>query len=412
MSYIRALAEKSADVAREINNSDYKKRHLALADMAEALRQNADFILEENEKDLALARKAQISDALYDRLALNNERIMAMADAIDDVKELPDCLGEVQEMKKRPNGLSIGQMRVSMGVIAIIYEARPNVTADAAALCVKTGNAVILRGGKEAINSNSAIVSVLRGAVKAYFPEDVIALVSDTSREGAAELMRQNGFIDVLIPRGGAGLIKSVVENATVPVIETGVGNCHIFVEKSADFEKAVNILINAKTQRPGVCNAAESLVVDKCIAGTFLPKAYKALKDNGVSVAGCERTREIIDVPAATEEDFGKEYLDLKISCYVADGTDDAIRHINKYSTGHSEAIITENYSAAQKFLQKIDSAAVYVNASTRFTDGGEFGFGAEIGISTQKLHARGPMGLRALTTTKYIIYGDGQIR
>lgn len=412
MSNIRALAEKSAEVAKTINNSDYKRRHLALSDMAEALRQNSGYILEENEKDLARAREAGMSDALYDRLTITEERITSMADAIDDVKKLPDCLGEVLSMQKRPNGLTIGQMRVSMGVIAIIYEARPNVTADAAALCVKTGNAVILRGGKEAINSNTAIVSVLRGAIKPYFPEDVIALVTDTSRESATELMRLNGLVDVLIPRGGAGLIKSVIQNATIPVIETGTGNCHIYVEKSGDFEKAVNILINAKTQRPGVCNAAESLVVDKDIAADFLPKAYEALKNAGVSVVGCKKTRGIIDVPAATEEDFGREYLDLKISCYVADGIDDAIDHINKYSTGHSEAIITENYSAAQKFLQKIDSAAVYVNASTRFTDGGEFGFGCEIGISTQKLHARGPMGLDALTSYKYILKGNGQTR
>ena len=323
-------------------------------------------------------------------------------------------------MKKRPNGLMIGQKRVPLGVVGIIYEARPNVTADAFALCFKTGNVVILKGGSDAIHSNIAIVETIRKALaKESIPEQAISLIEDTSRETAAAFMKMNEYVDVLIPRGGAGLIKAVVNQATIPVIETGTGNCHIFVDETADFNMAIDIIMNAKTQRIGVCNACESLVLHEKIADAFLPKLMKRLAEKEVEVHGDEKVMQIADgcvkkellVPA-TEEDWGREYLDYKISAKVVSSVDEAIAHINKYNTGHSEAIITNNYSNAEKFLNEIDAACVYVNASTRFTDGFEFGFGAEIGISTQKLHARGPMGLIALTSTKYIIYGNGQIR
>ena len=412
MEKIKILAERVKKASRKINTASYEDRHKALSKMAEALKENISFILSENEKDLKAAREKNMSDGLYDRLRLTKERIEDMANAILKVKDLPDVLGEVSEMVKRPNGLSIGKKSVPLGVVAIIYEARPNVTADAASLCIKTGNAVILRGGSDAINSNKAISKVLSDAICDIFPRDIITLIESTDRESALELMRQNEFIDVLIPRGGAGLIKSVVENSSVPVIETGTGNCHIFVDESAKFDMAEKIIINAKTQRIGVCNAAESLVIHEKIAKEFLPKIYGALSEKGVKIYGCEKTREIIDVFSANDELFGKEFLALEISIKVVSDIDEAIEHINKFSTGHSEAIITESYENAQKFLDEIDSAAVYVNASTRFTDGGEFGFGAEIGISTQKLHARGPMGLRALTSTKYVIYGNGQTR
>ena len=412
MNNIELLAKSVKSVSKKINTASYEERHNALSNMAKALRENCSYILSENEKDLKIAKENGISDGLYDRLKLTEARISDMADAIENVRDLKDILGEVPSMWQRPNGLSIGRKRVPMGVVAIIYEARPNVTADAAALCIKTGNAVILRGGKEAFNSNVAIVKVLQDAISENFPGEVISLVSDTSRESANLLMKQNGYIDVLIPRGGAGLIKSVVENATVPVIETGTGNCHIYVDEYADFEKAEKIIINAKTQRIGVCNAAESLLVHEKAADKFLPVIYKKLAEKGVKVYGCKKTQHIIGCEAATDEHYAKEFLSLEISCKVVLDINEAIAHIDKFSTGHSESIITENYSNAQKFLCEVDSAAVYVNASTRFTDGGEFGFGAEIGISTQKIHARGPMGLEALTTTKYIIYGNGQIR
>ncbi|MBQ1240391.1 MAG: glutamate-5-semialdehyde dehydrogenase, partial [Lachnospiraceae bacterium] len=317
-------------------------------------------------------------------------------------------------MKQRPNGMMVGQKRVPLGVIGIIYEARPNVTADAFALCFKTGNAVILRGGSDAIHSNQAIVDVIRdGLRKCGIPEDAIQLLSDTSRETATEFMRLNGYLDVLIPRGGAGLIRSVVQNSTVPVIETGTGNCHIYVDETADFDMALDILFNAKTQRIGVCNACESTLIHRSIAKDFLPMMKKRLDEKQVEIRADEEACAIIpEFVKATEEDWGTEYLDYIMSCKIVDSVDEAIDHINKYNTGHSEAIITSDYDNAQKFLNEVDAAAVYVNASTRFTDGFEFGFGAEIGISTQKLHARGPMGLLALTSTKYIIYGNGQIR
>jgi len=327
---------------------------------------------------------------------------------------LADSIGEVDHMTRRPNGLLVGKKRVPFGVIAIIFEARPNVTSDAAALCLKTSNAVILRGGKEAIRSNLAIASVMREALSFFGITDAVALIEDTSHETAEQLMRANGYVDLLIPRGGAGLIKSVVQNATVPVIETGVGNCHIYVEKTADFTMATDITVNAKISRPSVCNAAESLLIDEEIATDFLPIVTKALREKNVKLLGCEKAMAICphDIEPATEEDYGKEFLDYIMSVKIVKDIDEAISHIAKYSTGHSECIVTRDYDSSQRFLNEVDSAAVYVNASTRFTDGFEFGFGAEIGISTQKLHTRGPMGLNELTTTKYIIYGNGQIR
>ncbi|MGL4873025.1 MAG: glutamate-5-semialdehyde dehydrogenase, partial [Clostridium sp.] len=378
------------------------------------LEENADFIIEENKKDLDKAREKGTSEPMLDRLALNKDRINGMANGLRQVVSLPDPVGEVVSMWNRPNGLQIGQKRVPMGVVGIIYEARPNVTCDAAGLCLKTGNAVILRGGSEAINSNIAIVKILREASKeAGIPEDSIQLVEDTSREVATEMMKLNEYINVLIPRGGAGLIKAVVKNATVPVIETGTGNCHIYVDSECDFDMARDIVVNAKTSRPSVCNAAESLVIHSEVANEILPILTKALREKGVLLKGDEKARKIIsDMEEATEEDFYTEFLDFIMSVKIVDTIDEAIKHINKYNTGHSEAIVTKNYANSQKFLQRIDAAAVYVNASTRFTDGEEFGFGAEIGISTQKLHARGPMGLKELTSVKYIIFGNGQIR
>ncbi|MBQ3226507.1 MAG: glutamate-5-semialdehyde dehydrogenase, partial [Clostridia bacterium] len=342
------------------------------------------------------------------------KRIRDMADGARKVNQLPDPVGEVLGMTKRPNGLVIGKKRVPLGVIGIIYEARPNVTVDAAVLCLKTSNACILRGGSEAICSNSVIVDTITAALKKVgLPEHSVQLLRDTSRETAAQMMKMNKYLDVLIPRGGKGLIQSVVQNATVPVIETGTGNCHIYIEKTADLAMAADIITNAKTSRPAVCNAAETLLVDEAVAKEALTKAYEAMKEYQVEWRGCEKTREILpQIQPATEEDYQTEYNDLILAVKVVSGLDEAISHINKYGTGHSEAIITNDYSASNRFLNEVDAAAVYVNASTRFTDGFEFGFGAEIGISTQKLHARGPMGLCELTTTKYIIYGDGQVR
>ena len=340
-------------------------------------------------------------------------RIAAMADSLEQIATLPDPVGEMLNMRTLPNGLIVGQKRVPMGVIGIIYEARPNVTSDAFGLCIKAGSAVILRGGKDAINSNIAIIKLFRDKIKALgFESDIVQLVEDTSRESSTEMMKMNGYIDVLIPRGGAGLIQSVVKNSTVPVIETGVGNCHIFVDESADIEKAVNITVNAKAQRPGVCNAAETLLVHRNIAEKFLPPVIKALREKNVEIRGDEAVKAIVnDVKDAVEDDWATEYLDYILAVKVVADVDEAIEHIAKYSTGHSECIVSESYSNTQKFLSEVDSAAVYANASTRFTDGNEFGFGAEIGISTQKLHARGPMGLKELTTTKYIIYGKNII-
>ena len=388
------------------------EKNKALIASAEALEQNMDKILAANKVDVEMAVENGIKGAFIDRLTLNEKRIKDMANGLRDVAALPDPIGEVLYMKTLDNGLIVGQKRVPMGVIGIIFEARPNVTSDAFGLCLKAGSATILRGGKEAFNSNTTIVNIFRDALeKIGMPKDCVQMVEDTSRETATEMMRLNGYIDLLIPRGGAGLIKSVVMNSTVPVIETGIGNCHVYVDETADLEKAVRIVLNAKTQRPGVCNACESLLVHKDIADEFIPLVSKALKEKKVEIRGDEIFVNAGAVPAS-EEDWGTEYDDLIISARVVRNVDEAIEHIRKYGTGHSEAIITENYTNAQKFLDEVDAAAVYVNASTRFTDGGEFGFGAEIGISTQKLHARGPMGLKEITTTKYIIYGNGQIR
>ena len=389
-------------------------KNKALSKSAEALLEGMNKILQANQKDVEAAKIAGIKGAFIDRLTLTKERIVSMADGLKQVASFNDPVGEVTFMKTLDNGLIIGQKRVPMGVIGIIFEARPNVTADAFGLCLKSGNAVILRGGKEAITSNKMIVELFQQTLeKEGLPKECVQIVKDTNRETANEMMRLNGYLDVLIPRGGAGLIKNVVENSIVPVIQTGIGNCHVYVDESADLQKAARIVINAKTQRPGVCNACESLLVHKNIAEKFMPEIGKALQSKNVEIRGDKATMDLVKgAVAATEQDWATEYEDYIISAKVVENIDEAIAHIRKYTTGHSEAIVTENYTNAQRFLNEIDAAAVYVNASTRFTDGGQFGFGAEIGISTQKLHARGPMGLKELTTTKYIIYGDGQIR
>lgn len=391
------------------------KKDEALLAIAKALRENSEEIIKANEIDIENGKKAGLTESLLDRLRLTGERISGMADGVEQVAKLPDPIGNVLEGRTLKNGLAIEKVRVPMGVIGIIFEARPNVTSDAAALCLKAGSAVILRGGKEAINSNLAISGIMRNAVESVgFPRGCIALVKDTSRQSATELMQLSEYLDVLIPRGGAGLIRSVVENAKVPVIETGVGNCHIYVDESADIEMAASIIFNAKTSRPSVCNAIETILVHKNIAQKALPEIKKMLDTKNVELRGCEETRKILgdSVIPATEEDYAREFLDYILAVKVVDSLDDAIEHIAKYSTGHSESIITSDYNSANKFTACVDSAAVYVNASTRFTDGGEFGLGAEIGISTQKLHARGPMGLNELTSCKFIIRGNGQVR
>ena len=414
MSELIIKGQKAKEASYVLMNATTTEKNNALLKMAEILLKNSEEILEANKKDLEKAIEKGTPKAMLDRLALDESRIQGMADGLKDVVSLPDPIGEVTRMWKRPNGLQIGKQRVPLGVIGIIYEARPNVTCDAAGLCLKSGNVVILRGGKEAINSNIAIVKALREGVKeAGLLEDVIQLVENTDREVATEMMRLNQYIDVLIPRGGAGLIQSVVQNATVPVIETGTGNCHVYVDCDADLEMAKNIVINAKTSRPSVCNAEEKLLVNEKIAKEFLPIIFKALKEKEVEVRGDKKVLDILNEATEIQDDeWGKEYLDYIIGVKIVKDVDEAINHINKYGTGHSEAIITNSYENSQKFLQRVDAAAVYVNASTRFTDGSEFGFGAEIGISTQKLHARGPMGLNELTTNKYIIYGNGQVR
>ena len=382
--------------------------------MADKLLQRTEEILKANEEDVKNGRENHMPESLVDRLLLTEDRILGMADGLRQIAKLDDPVGEVTGMKKRPNGLMIGQKRVPLGVIGIIYEARPNVTSDAFGLCFKTGNVVILKGGSDAIHSNIVIVSCIREALRECgVTEKAISLITDTSRETAAQFMKLNQYVDVLIPRGGKGLIQTVVNTSTIPVIETGTGNCHIYVDESADLKMAADIVMNAKTQRVGVCNACESLLVHKNVKEEFLPVLGKRLLEKKVEIRGDEETGKLIpEAKKATEEDWGTEYLDYVLSVKVVDSVEEAISHINRYNTGHSEAIITNDYSHAQKFLDEVDAAAVYVNASTRFTDGNEFGFGAEIGISTQKLHARGPMGLPALTTTKYIIYGNGQIR
>lgn len=414
MSELLLIGKNAKEASYDLGVLSTKEKDNALLLMAEELVRSKSEILDANKVDLENAKEKGISEALLDRLALSDERIEEMANGLREIVKLQDPVGEVISMWQRPNGIHIGQKRVPIGVIGIIYESRPNVTCDAAGLCLKTGNASILRGGSDAINSNKAIVKALKNGIeRAGLPINSVQLVEDTSRDVATEMMRLNEFIDVLIPRGGAGLIQSVVKNATVPVIETGTGNCHIYVDETADFEMAKNIVINAKTSRPGVCNAAEKLIVNENIAKDFLPIVINALREKNVLVKGDEKVEDIInDIEKVNDDEWGLEYLDYIIAIKLVKNVDEAINHINKYGTGHSECIVTESYKNSQKFLQRVDAAAVYVNASTRFTDGGEFGFGAEIGISTQKLHARGPMGLKELTTIKYIIYGNGQIR
>lgn len=411
--YMETLAKRAKAASVEAAKLKTAQKNAGLISAAEELLIQKEFILEENEKDIKAAAKKGTRQSLLDRLKLSEKRIEDMAEGLRQVACLENPVGEVLSMKTRPNGLRIGKKRVPIGVVGIIYESRPNVTADAFGLCFKTGNAVILRGGSDAIYSNQAIVHAIKtGLRKEKLLQDLILLAEDTSREVVQDMMKMHGLIDVLIPRGGAGLIANVVENSTVPVIETGTGNCHIYVDESADRKMAVDIIENAKTQRMGVCNACESLVIHEH-AMNILPDVVERLKMHGVEIRGDERARLTSSyIVPADEEDWGKEYLDAVISVKIVDSIDAAIAHINQYNTGHSESIITQDYNHALKFQDEIDAAAVYVNASTRFTDGFEFGFGAEIGISTQKLHARGPMGLEALTTTKYIIFGDGQIR
>ncbi|MFA9378387.1 MAG: glutamate-5-semialdehyde dehydrogenase [Lachnotalea sp.] len=414
MSEIVEIGKKAQKAVPQISNMGSVKKNEALEMVAKMLVKYADEILMANVLDIENARKNNMKKGLVDRLLLTEDRIHAMADGLIKVKNLEDPIGEVLSMKQRPNGLTIGQKRVPIGVVGIIYEARPNVTSDAFGLCFKTGNVVILKGGSDAIHSNIAIVKYIREALEILgINADVIQLIEDTSRETATEFMKMNDYVDVIIPRGGSGLIKAVVQNATVPVIETGTGNCHIYVDESADFDMAINIIFNAKTQRISVCNACESLVIHENIIDKFMPLVKKKLDTKEVEIRGDERAvKAEPTINRATEEDWGTEYLDYIISAKTVSNIEEAIAHINKYNTKHSEAIITKDYDNAQKFLNEIDAAAVYVNASTRFTDGEEFGFGAEIGISTQKLHARGPMGLEALTSMKYIIYGNGQVR
>lgn len=413
-NYMEILGKRAKEAAREAAKLGTEEKNRGLLTVAEELISRTEWILEENAKDLKEAEARGMKKSLIDRLRLTEERIEGMAEGLRQIAALEDPIGEVLKMWNRPNGLRIGQKRVPIGVIGIIYESRPNVTADAFGLCFKTGNAVILRGGSDAIHSNLAIVHVIKeGLRKERLPQDLILLVENTSRETVQQMMKQHGYIDVLIPRGGAGLIASVVENSTVPVIETGTGNCHIYVDQSADLNMAVEIIENAKTQRMGVCNACESLVIHQEIAQEVVPMIVQCLKQHQVEIRGDERACKITtEIAEASEEDWGTEYLDAVISMKIVDSLEEAIAHINRYNTGHSESIITKDYANALKFQDEVDAAAVYVNASTRFTDGFEFGFGAEIGISTQKLHARGPMGLTALTTTKYIIFGNGQIR
>ena len=411
---LQTLGENAREAEVILRNLGTAKKNQVLEAVADSLVAHADKLLAANAIDVENGRRNHMPEGLVDRLMLTEARIEGMAEGLRQVAALDDPIGEVTGMKKRPNGLMIGQKRVPLGVVGIIYEARPNVTADAFGLCFKTGNVVILKGGSDALHSNEAIVNCIRETLGAHgVTENVIQLIADTSRETAAEFMKMNEYVDVLIPRGGKGLIKAVVNQSTIPVIETGTGNCHIYVDESADLDMAVNIILNAKTQRVGVCNACESLLVHENVKEKLLPVLAKRLQEKHVEMRADKEAQTLMPgAVAATEEDWGTEYLDYILSIKVVHNVDEAIAHINKYNTGHSEAIITENYSNAQKFLDEVDAAAVYVNASTRFTDGFEFGYGAEIGISTQKLHARGPMGLLALTTTKYIIYGNGQIR
>ncbi len=413
---LTVIGKEAKAASRILGRLGASEKNRGLRAVADALvnKDNIKRIIAANQADIDNAVGNNMKEALIDRLRLTEDRINDMAHGLMQIAELPDPVGEVLGIKIRPNGLRIGEKRVPLGVVGIIYESRPNVTSDAFGLCFKTGNAVILRGGSDAVNSNIAIVRIIREALsECGMPEESVSLIEDTSRKTAEEFMRLNRYVDVLIPRGGAGLIKTVVEKANIPVIETGTGNCHIYVDESADIDMAVDIIDNAKTQRLGVCNACESLLIHSRILNDVLPPLCRRLREKNIELRMDKRALGIVkDGISATDEDWGKEYLDAIISIKTVDSIDEAIEHINTYNTGHSESIITNDYNNAQRFLDEIDAAAVYVNASTRFTDGFEFGFGAEIGISTQKLHARGPMGLLALTTTKYIIYGDGQIR
>lgn len=413
MQHLIEGAQRAREAYRKLALMSTQEKNDILLAMADGLEQSENDILEKNALDMKNARANGMTEAMQDRLALNHERIAGMADGLRSVAALADPVGEIVSGSTLPNGLQILKKRVPMGVIGIIYESRPNVTADAMGLCLKTGNAVMLKGGKEAIHSNMAIArAAIAAGVKAGLPEGAVFMVEDTTRAAAEHMMKMNGYIDVLIPRGGTGLIQSVVKNASVPVIETGTGNCHVYVDEWAEQQMAIDIVINGKTSRPSVCNAVESILVHSAIADEFLPAMLGALMEAGVEVRGCERTQAYEGVKPATEEDYGTEFLDYIVSVKVVDSVEEAIEHINKYGTGHSECIVTALYKNAKLFQNGVDAAAVYVNASTRFTDGGEFGMGAEIGISTQKLHARGPMGLTELTTVKYLIDGDGQIR
>ncbi|MGX8795700.1 glutamate-5-semialdehyde dehydrogenase [Fusibacter sp. JL298sf-3] len=415
LNNIGARAKSASHLLSGVSTCEKNRALLRIAAMLSA---NSASLLAENQKDLKKAREMGMPPALLDRLTLTEERLLQMADAVKAIAALEDPIGEVDRMWQRPNGLTIGNKRVPLGVVGIIYEARPNVTVDAAALCLKAGNAVVLRGGSEALHSNLALCALMSEALcQVGLPDYSVQLLEDTSRETATAMMRLNAYIDVLIPRGGAGLIQAVVQNATVPVIETGVGNCHIYVDEHAELNMAIEIVVNAKTSRLGVCNAAENLLVDCAVAQSHLPKIACALTALSVDIRGCKKTVELlsefgITSTLATEEDYHTEFLDAVIAVKIVDGIAEAIEHINHYGSGHSEAIVTHSYDNAMRFHREIDAAAVYVNASTRFTDGAAFGFGAEIGISTQKLHVRGPMGLKALTTNKYIVFGNGQVR
>lgn len=415
MNYAETLGANAKACEKAMRCASTEQKNNALAAIEAALTENTDKILAANQTDLEAAEKNGMSAAMQDRLRLTPDRIKGIAAGVADVIKLDDPIGSSDSGSLRPNGMRITKIRVPLGTIGIIFESRPNVTVDAAVLCLKTGNTVILRGGKEAFNSNKCLCDIMRGAIeKSGLPRDAVQFVEDTSRDVAAQLMKCNNYLDVLIPRGGAGLIRAVKENATVPVIETGVGNCHVYADESADFDMAVNIVDNGKTQRPSVCNAIESLLVHKSIADKLLPLIKARLDEHNVEIRGCEKTAAILGdcVVPATDEDYATEFGDYIIAVKVVENIDEAIAHISKYTTGHSECIVTNSLANAEKFKNEIDAAAVYVNASTRFTDGGMFGFGAEIGISTQKLHARGPMGLRELTSVKYLIDGSGQIR
>ena len=414
MTDLRELAAQAKEAARVLAGASEERKNRALENISDALLRHQDEILVANRADCDAARADGMSDAMLDRLTLTGARLARMAAAVRKVRDLPDPVGEVMEERVLENGLQLSKVRVPLGVVGIIYESRPNVTVDAAVLCLKSGNAAFLRGGSESIRSNIALERVMREALaQSGLPQNAVTLVHDTSRETASQMMQLRGLIDVLIPRGGAGLIAAVVRSASVPVIETGTGNCHVYVHEKADLRMAVDIIVNAKAQRVSVCNAAETLLVDEAVADNFLPMAQKALSASGVALRGCERTRAILEGAApADDDDWAREYLDYILAVRVVQGLDEAISHIARYSTGHSECIVTQDAEAAARFLREIDAAAVYHNASTRFTDGEEFGMGAEIGISTQKMHARGPMGLRELCSYKYIVRGSGQIR